>query len=113
MIEACARRQVAAAGHVGPTAIEPPAAPGRRTGTIMFKRLKMLFLPALLGAAILATAAPAGSEGPHLVRRARLHGIDGPVYYSIVDGGYRRAASTGAPHRPPEEKRLREVAGIR
>lgn len=63
----------------------------------MSKPIRNLVLAAVAGVAVMVVSAPAVSDAPYLVRHATLHGVDGPVYYSVVDGGYRPLAPVRSP----------------
>lgn len=44
-------------------------------------------------AAVLVTAAPAGTTEPFRIRTVTMNGTEGPAYYSRLSGGYRFLAT--------------------
>ena len=61
-------------------------------------------------AGALALTEPAGNPAPHPMRIAVLNGVEGPVYYSVVDGGYRAVATATTRHPADDGEQIASAA---
>jgi hypothetical protein len=67
-----------------------------RVRYVMLSHAKGTVLLAGAVAAVLVTAAPAGTAEPFRIRTVTMNGTQGPAYYSRLSGGYRFLATADA-----------------